>query len=118
MYAFRIGFDVRRYTAEVQRTLANAASLASHLSHLHRRLDDFMRDASRRDYSLEPLRELTSQALRGAIRRCGRGGSALSSPESSAAAAAAATAARALSTARLLTVVVALSRWGGGGGAR
>jgi hypothetical protein len=63
-----------------------------------------MRDAARRDYGLEPLRELMSQALRGAIRRCGRGGAALAALESSAAAAAAA--ARALSTARLLTVVV------------
>jgi hypothetical protein len=42
-----------------------------------------MRDAARRDHSLEPLRELTSQALRGAIRQCGRGGTALAAQESS-----------------------------------
>ena len=93
---------------EIQRTRANASALASHLSHLHRRLDDFMRDAARRDHAIEPLRELMSQGLRGAIRRCGLGGAALTVPETAVGAATAA--AKALSTARLLAVVVALSR--------
>ena len=54
------------------------------------------------------LQELTSQALRSAIKRCGRGGTALAAQETSEGAAL--TAARALSTAKLLTSVTALSR--------
>ena len=101
----------------VRRSPENAAALASHLSHLNRRLDDCMRVAARRDHGFEPLRALASQALRGAIKRCGRGGAALATTNAAvtaasaaAAAAAAAAAYRALTSVRLLIAVVALSR--------
>ena len=90
------------------RTQNNAQALYSHLAHLHRRLGDFMRDAVRRDFGLEPLRELMEDGMISAIRGCGRSGISLATPETSRRAGVAAE--RALSATGLLTLVVSLTR--------
>ena len=40
----------------VTKTPGNSQSLTRHLTHLHQRMDDFMKQACRRDFGLEPLR--------------------------------------------------------------
>ena len=93
---------------QLTRTATNAQALYSHLAHLHRRLGDFMRDAVRRDFGLEPLRELIEDGMISAIRGCGRSGISLATPETSRRAGMAAH--RALSATGLLTLVVSLTR--------
>ena len=92
----------------VRKTPANAEALTRHVTHLHYRMDDFMKHATRRDHGLEPLREMASDVLVSAIRACERGGRALANDETSARVSLACE--RALEKAKLLMIVVSLTR--------
>lgn len=92
----------------LRKTPANALSLTKHLQHLHFRMDDFMKQAIRRDFGLEPLREMASDVLLGAIRLCERNGAALSNYDTSAQVSFQCE--RALEKAKLLMIVVSLTR--------
>ena len=92
----------------LEKTPRNAEALAKHLQHLHFRLDDFMREATRRDFGLEPLKDVASEILVGAIRACERAGRALANPETSRRVSLACE--HALEKAKLLASVVALTR--------
>ena len=65
----------------LSKTAQNAEALAKHLQHFHFRVDDFMKDAVRRDFGLEPLRLMMSEVLVGAIRACERGKGVGQSPD-------------------------------------
>ena len=92
----------------LEKTPVNAEALTLHLKHLHYRMDDFMKHATRRDFGLEPLREMASDVLVSAIRACERGGRALANYETSARVSLACE--RALEKAKLLMIVVSLTR--------
>ena len=92
----------------LSKTAQNAEALAKHLQHFHFRVDDFMKDAVRRDFGLEPLRLMMSEVLVGAIRACERGGRALANPQTERRVSLAVE--RALEKARLLCTVVSLTR--------
>ena len=92
----------------VPKTPSNAEALTRHLTHLHYRMDDFMKHATRRDFGLEPLREMASDVLVAAIRACERGGRALANYETTTRVSLACE--RALEKAKLLMIVVSLTR--------